>query len=128
MHRELASAVSSPRPSRVAGVFTAEVRPDTTRGAASAIAQVSLPAGAQVLRLELELEPGDEAQTFSASVGRDGRAVWSEEPIRAERRSFGFEATVWIPAATLASGEYEIKLSAGGVAIDYYRFRLVAAP
>jgi hypothetical protein len=128
MRRASASAVNAPPPSPVAEVYVAEVRPGTTRAAASAIAQVRLPAGSQILRLDLELAPGDEAQALSASVSRDSRAVWSEEPIRAERRSFGFVAPVWVPAAALASGEYEIKLSAGGIPIDYYRFRLVAGP
>lgn len=125
MRRELA-ATPAPRPS-AESVYVAEARMDTTRGAAPSITQVRLPAGSQILRLDLEIAPGDEAQVLSASVGRDGRAVWSEEPIRAERRSFGFVASVWVPAAALAPGEYEIKLSAGGALVDYYRFRLIAA-
>jgi hypothetical protein len=52
--------------------------------------------------------------------------VWTEEPIRAERRTFGFVAPVWVPAAALAPGEYQIKLSAAGSPVDYYRFRLAA--
>jgi hypothetical protein len=51
--------------------------------------------------------------------------VWSEEPVLKEQRSFGFIASVWIPAAGLVAGEYEIKLSADGAPIDYYRFRIL---
>jgi hypothetical protein len=126
MRRELAAAAHAPRPSP-GNVYVAEVRMDTTRGIAASITPVRLPAGSQILRLDLEIAPGDEAQVLSASVSRDGRTVWSEEPVRAERRAFGFVASVWVPAAALAPGEYEIKLSAGGALVDYYRFHLIAA-
>jgi hypothetical protein len=126
VRRQLARASDAPRP--LAGsVYVAEVRMDTTRATAQSITQVRLPAGSQILRLDLEIAPGDEAQVLSASVGHDGRTVWSEEPVRAERRAFGFVASVWVPSTALASGEYEIKLSAGGALIDYYRFNLIAA-
>ena len=87
-----------------------------------------MPAGVQMLRLDLQLDPGDETQVFSASVGQEGRPVWDEQPIHAERRPFGFVASVWVPAAVLTLGEYQVKLSAGGAPVDYYRFRLTAVP
>jgi hypothetical protein len=54
--------------------------------------------------------------------------VWDEQPIRAERRPFGFVVSVWVPAAALTPGEYQVKLSAGGAPVDYYRFRVASAP
>jgi hypothetical protein len=129
MRREIAGA-HAPRPSSasvIGSLYVAEVRMDTTRGTAASITQVRLPAGSQMLRLDLEIAPGYEAQVLTASIARAGRAVWSEEPIRAERREFGFVAPVWVPAAALAPGEYEIKLSSGGALVDYYRFHLIAA-
>jgi hypothetical protein len=95
----------------------------TSRGTAQSIVAVPLAADSEILRLDLEVDPGEEAQSLSAFIIKDGRAVWSEEPVLKERRSFGFVASVWIPAAALVAGEYEIKLSAGGAPIDYYRFR-----
>jgi len=128
MRREIAGALARrPSAGSVNGsLYVAEVRTDTTRGIPRSTAQIRLPAGSEMLRLDLEIAPGDEAQVLSASVARAGRAVWSEEPIRAERREFGFVASVWVPAAALAPGEYEIKLSTGGALVDYYHFRLIA--
>jgi hypothetical protein len=127
LHRELASVKNTPA-SSIGNVYVAEVKLDTTRGPVQSIAQVRLPSGSQILRLDLELAPGDEADRLSAILSRDGRAIWNQEPARAERRTFGFVASVWLPVAALSPGEYEIKLSSGGAPVDYYRFRLVVAP
>jgi len=127
LRRELAVVAQTPQPS-AGDVTVAEVRLDTTRGTAPSIAPVLLPSGSQILRLDLELVPGDETQALSASITRDGRAVWNEAPVRVDRRTFGFVASVWVPAAALSPGEYEIKLSAAGAPVDYYRFRLQREP
>jgi hypothetical protein len=105
-------------------VMEARLSP-TLRGTAQSIVAVPLAADSEILRLDLEVDPGEEAQSLSAFITKDGRAVWSEEPILKEQRSFGFVASVWIPAAALVAGEYEIKLSADGAPIDYYRFRIL---
>jgi hypothetical protein len=106
-------------------VYVAEIPSNTSRSATSSLVEVRLPPGAEMLRVDLQLEVGDEAQMFSASVVKDGRVVWDEQPVRAERRSFGFVAPVWVPAAALGLGEYQVKLSAGGAMVDAYRFRLI---
>ncbi len=127
LRRELAVIAQAPRPP-AGDVFAAEVRLDTTRGTAPSSTHIHLPPDSQMLRLDLELIPGDEAQSLSASITRDGRAVWNQDPVRVERRTFGFVAFVWVPAAALAPGEYEIKLSSGGAPVDFYRFRLQREP
>ena len=109
-----------------AKVYVAEIPSNTTsRSAASSLVEVRLPPGAEMLRVDLQLEAGDEAQVFSASLVQDGSVVWEEQPIRAERRSFGFVAPVWVPAAALGAGEYQVKLSAGGAMVDSYRYRVI---
>lgn len=105
-------------------VIEARLSP-TSRGTAQSIVAVRQAADSEILRLDLELDPGEEAQSLSAFITKDGRVVWSEEPVLKEQRSFGFIASVWIPAAGLVAGEYEIKLSADGAPIDYYRFRIL---
>jgi hypothetical protein len=129
LRRRAAALANVPRPS-AAAVYVAEVRSDTTSRstARSSLAEVRLPAGAQMVRLDIQLDPGDETQVFSASVGQDGRPLWDEQPIHAERRPFGFVVSVWVPAALLTPGEYQVKLSAGGAPVDYYRFRVTSAP
>jgi len=108
-----------------AKVYVAEIPSNTSRSATSLLVEVRLPPGAEMLRVDLQLEVGDESQVFSASVVKDGRVVWDEQPVRAERRSFGFVAPVWVPAAALGLGEYQVKLSAGGAMVDAYRFRVI---
>jgi hypothetical protein len=128
MRRRAAALANVPQPS-AAAVYVAEVRSDTTsRSNTPSLAEVRLPAGAQMLRLDLQLDPGDETQIFSASVGQDGRPLWDEQPIHPERRSFGFVVSVWVPAALLTPGEYQVKLSAAGAPVDYYRFRVTSVP
>lgn len=109
-------------------VYVAEVPAGTNRDAGSPAAQVTVPKGTGVVRLDLELAPGDEGQVFTASVTHAGQSVWSEGPIRAERRSFGFAAPVWIPAAAIPDGEFQIQLSAAGNPVDYYNFQVHRAP
>ncbi|HTW66484.1 MAG TPA: hypothetical protein VME17_17810 [Bryobacteraceae bacterium] len=126
LHRRLAGVSNFARPPAPA-VYVAEIPSGTTnRSTTQSLAEVRVPAGAQMLRLDLQLDPGDETRVFSATVGQEGRLVWDEEPIHAERRPFGFVVPVWVPAAVLTPGQYQIKLSAGGTLIDYYRFRLRA--
>jgi hypothetical protein len=110
-------------------VYVAEIPSGATRRSATgSLTEFRLPASAQMLRIDLQLDPGDESQVFSAAVSQDTRSVWKEEPIRAERRPFGFVVSVWIPSSALGPGEYQVKLSAGGTAVDYYRFRVQRAP
>ena len=122
------SSATAP-PANVASIYVAEIPSgSTSRSVASSLTEIHPPASAQMLRLDLQLDPGDESQVFSAAVSQDARPVWKEEPIRAERRPFGFVVSVWIPSSALAPGEYQVKLSAGGTAVDYYRFRVQRAP
>jgi hypothetical protein len=127
MRRILAETVRT-RPLSPSSIYVAEVPAGTNRGAGSSAVQVNLPAGTEVVRLDLELAPGDETQVFAASVTQAGRQIWTEDPLHAERRSFGFAAPVWIPGANLPDGEFEIKLSAAGKPVDYYSFRVHRAP
>ena len=120
-NRPAASAGAQPS---AAKVYVAEIPANTSRSAASSPVEVRLPPGAEMLRVDLQLAAGDETQVFSAAVEKDGRVVWDEQPIRAEHRSFGFAAPVWVPAAILGAGEYQVKLSAGGALVDVYRFRV----
>jgi hypothetical protein len=105
------------------GVFTLDLPSDTVRGESTPrIAKLTPDVG--VLRLELELRPGDESQTFSASVSSGGRTVWTEGPLRAEHENGAVVARVWIPAAVVGPGEYFLGLASSGQPVAYYRFVL----
>ena len=135
MRHEISAMANRPAPVRssaatsASGVYIAEIPSGSTnRSTAGSLTGIRLPASAELLRIDLQIEAGDESQVFSAAVSQDGRTVWKEEPIRAERRPFGFVVPVWVPSSALAAGEYQVKLSAGETAVDYYGFRVQRAP
>jgi hypothetical protein len=105
------------------GLYSAVLRADTTRGV-SVPQTIQVPMGTAAIRLQLELDPGDENQNYRAEVFSAGNAVWAEEPIQAESRGSRFFAPVWITPAALKPGEYRIQLSVAGKTINYYYFRI----
>jgi hypothetical protein len=111
-------------PSAAGGVYTLDLPSDTVRGE-SAQRTVRLASGISVLKLELELRPGDESQTYSAIISAGGRTVWSEAPLRAEATGADYLARVWIPAGILAPGDYTVRLESSGNPVAFYRFALV---
>jgi hypothetical protein len=104
-------------------VFTLGLSSDTLRGV-SPETPLLLPPGVRLLRLELELKPGEETSIYSVSVSGGGRIVWSEGPVRPEAQGADHVAVVWIPAGILSPGEYTVQLEAHGNPVAYYRFAL----
>ncbi len=106
------------------GVYTLDIASDTFRGSSSR-ATAQLSPSVDILRLELELRPGDENRSYSASVSAGGRAVWSEGPILPEAVGSTHAARVWIPTSVLAPGDYSVSLESGGSPVAYYSFSLL---
>jgi hypothetical protein len=122
LRRELSSRnVETRAPS--GGLFSALLRPDTTRGT-SEPKLIQPPSGTEVVRFELELDPGDENQNYVVGLYFSGNRIWAEEPIHSEPRGSRFIVPVWISTHGLKPGQYQIKLSAGSKAIEYYYFRI----
>jgi hypothetical protein len=105
------------------GIYTLGLSSDTLRGE-SRETPIRIPPEVRLLRLELELKPGDEKSTYSASVSGGGKSVWSEGPLRPEAQGADYVAVVWIPAGVLTHGDYTVQLAASGNPIAYYRFAL----
>jgi len=126
LKKRLAAPVVAPP--TAAAVYVAEIASGGASRSAAAPLEVRLPAKIEVLRLDLQLEAGDEATPLAASVVSGGREIWQAQPIRAERHPYGFAAPVWIPAAQLTSGDYQVKLTTGGELLDTYSFRLQRQP
>jgi hypothetical protein len=110
-------------PAQSGSVYTLDLPSDTSRGASPQITARLAP-GASVVRLELELRPGDESRLYSATVSLGARTVWTEAPVRAEAQSGVYLARVWIPSAELAPGEYTVRLDSSGTPVAYYRFSI----
>jgi len=106
------------------GVFTAELPADTMRGA-SAPNPVRLPAGARILRLELELRPGDQQHVYAAKVSAGGHVVWSEAPVVPESRGSVILAPLWIPTSVLEAGDHTVEIDASGKPVAFYNFTIV---
>jgi hypothetical protein len=105
-------------------VATLDLAADTVRGE-SAQASARLAPGSSVLRLELQLRPGDESHVYTAIVSAGGRTVWSEGPLQAEALSGDYVARIWIPRAVLVPGGYTVRLESAGNPIGDYRFTIV---
>jgi len=127
-NRRLQTEVASIQPAaqRVAdGVYAVAIPSQTLRSAA-AENSIRLPAGIQILRLELELPPGGDRGVYSATLLAGSRAVWNEGPFYPESRGTASVATIWIPAsaAILGPGEHAVRLDASGSPSAYYRFTI----
>ncbi len=120
LHREVAR-LEAGAPLERGAVYTIGLPAGTLRGA-SELTPVRLPAGVSLLRLELELQPGNPASTYSVTVFRDSNIVWSEGPLRPAAQNAEQIAVAWIPAGVLAPGDYTVKLAASGNPIANYRF------
>ena len=92
---------------------------------------IAVPEGAQILRLRLDLERGDEYRSYGAELRTAaGRPVWRNGALRPRSRKSRPSVVLDIPATDLTPGEYELTLT--GTAgegrpdvIGYYYFRLL---
>jgi hypothetical protein len=124
LRREVLEARVDLQRQRPAGSTLAVTLPaDAIRGAVRETS-IAIPSGAEVVRLELELEPGDQSQSATVEVSLAGRVIWSQNPIEEQARGGTLVATVWIPAGFLTPGRYEVKLSSDGSALAYYHFSI----
>lgn len=122
--RQEVARLESAAPPQPGAVFTVGLPADTLRGA-QAENTIRLPAGATMLRLELELRPGDQQNLYTATITSGGRTLWAEGPLRAESRGTALLAPVWIPASVLSAGQHTLQLEAAGNPVAYYRFNVV---
>ena len=122
LRNELSQTREAPRPAPAA-IYVAALSPDTSRGTAQTNS-IALPAAADLLRFDLELEPGDENGSYTVMLSSRGVVLWKEEPLRAERRGAAFVAPAWIPRRLLQPGAYEVQLSNAGTPLTYYHFTI----
>ncbi len=104
--------------------------PGVRRGAETTN-RVALHGNTDLVRLDLELERGDENQTYAATIAtQNGRVIWREEPLASEPRGSGFITAVWVPDRVLRPGTYELTLSTtspgGNRELNYYNFTVAA--
>jgi hypothetical protein len=125
LHERLLAAAKLPVSQPAGSVFEAVLPLASLRGV-NRDTTIAVPHGASVVRLDLEMEAGDESADTSAEVLASGTAIWREWPVHEERRGSVPVASIWIPAALLAPGHYEIRLTAAGKALAYYQMDVAA--
>jgi hypothetical protein len=111
------------RPVPGAAAYAIFLPSDTLRSGAGI--SVTLPKGADVLHLELGLEPGQERDFDSAVVSLAGRAIWRQQPVSVESATPALRASLWIPAGLLAPGNYTVRLESNGAPSAYYSFTVL---
>jgi anti-sigma factor RsiW len=95
------------------------------------VEQLVLSPGAQIARIEIQLEPRDDYPRFRAELRtRGGEELMTRNSLRRQQSGAAYSVTLEIPASTLAAGEYEIALKAVPDKqperdIGYYYFRVV---
>ena len=122
LRSELAQ-IPVPPPPAAGAMYAAALSPGVSRGTAR-VNPVAVPAAAELVRFDLELEPGDENGNFTVTLSSGGAVLWKEEPIRSERRGSAFIAPAWIPRRLLQPGAYEVQLANAGTPLAYYRFTI----
>lgn len=110
-------------PAIAGGVYAVPLASDALRGSMPENS-LRLPQHIAILRLDLEREPEEENENYSVTVLAVGQVVWTESPVRPEKRGEASVVPVWIPANVLASGRYTVKLQTGGALAAYYSFRI----
>lgn len=100
--------------------------PGLTRGSDEP-EKLIIPAGTRSIRLQLDLESGEDYQSYVAEIRTArGNLVWSESGLIGKRTSYGGAVFLTIPTKLISNGEFEVALkgAAGGKveAVGYYYF------
>jgi hypothetical protein len=71
-----------------------------------------IPQRAQLVRLRLDLERGDEYQSYRAELRTvSGNTVWKRDMLRAQSKAAGSSVVLSLPNRILTPGEYELTLA-----------------
>jgi|SRR5579871_613800 len=105
------------------GLYAISVPTDELRGTPERH-RLRLPNGTELVRLDFQFEPGEQAAAYSAAITQAGQTVWTEGPVRGILRGPAYLVPVWIPATALKAGTYEVRLTADGKLAAYYQFSI----
>lgn len=126
LRRELASARTNPPAVSAGGIYTVFLPGEALRGS-SPSPVVRVPAGAALVRLDVEVDGVEGSDSYAAVLSTAGQTVWNEAPIRPAVHGTGVLVPVWVPAAVLQPANYTLTLTLRGAPVGYYTFT-VAAP
>jgi len=90
------------------------LRATDLRGGGAETPRVVLPAGARIVRFDLDLDVNDRSAAYTVTLSSHGRLLWREEPVRRASNVAAPVVPFWVPADLFQPGDYEIVVSAGG--------------
>ena len=117
-------------PTLSSAVATFVLTPGLTRGSDEPTRLV-IPSGVRLMRLQLDLEAGDEYRSYRAELRTTGgNLVWSRDLSASRKAGAGRPVILSLPTGLLASGEYELTLRGGAGErrfedIGYYYFSIL---
>jgi len=94
------------QPGQMPTIVALTLAPGLARGTDEG-ARVSIPAGADLLQIELGLKPNREYGQYRAALqNADGRDIWTQDRIVARRTPTGQAVNVTVPANLVTPGDY----------------------
>lgn len=104
-------AQSAGQGQRSPSVISFALAPSIARDQASGMKKLYIPPGAILLILKLKLKGGVEYKSYHATLLTvEGAERWTQDMLQAKRTGSGRSIDLWLPARTLAPGDYELRL------------------
>jgi anti-sigma factor RsiW len=98
---------------RAPSIISFVLSPSIARDQAPGMKKLYLPPGAILLILQLKLKGGTEYKSYHATLLTvEGAERWSQDMLQAKQTGSGRSIDLWLPARTLAPGDYELRLKA----------------
>ena len=96
---------------RAPSVISLALAPSIARAQAPGMKRLYLPPGAILLILQLKLKGEVEYNSYHATLLTvEGAERWSQDMLSVKRTGSGRSVELWLPARTLAPGDYELRL------------------
>jgi hypothetical protein len=104
-------AQSAGHEQRVPSVISFVLAPSIARGQAPGMKKLDLSPGAILLILKLKLKGEAEYKSYHATLLTvEGAERWSQDMLQAKQTGSGRSIDLWLPARTVAPGDYELRL------------------
>jgi hypothetical protein len=92
-------------------VISLVLAPSIVRSQAPGMKKLSIPPGARMLKLRLNLKGEVVYKTYQVTLLTvEGVDKWSRDTLRAKRTGSGRYIDLWMQASILAPGDYELRL------------------
>ena len=100
---------TNPPPRPIVAALT--LLPGLSRGGGEK-SHLAMPEDARLVRLQIGIDPDEPYKTFAVDLRTvAGRQVWTRENLTARTRGRARAVSLTLPASTLKSGDYELRLS-----------------